>query len=109
MFRHDHMLQLAHGRLGLFLLPPAAAKIPAGNDAVFRYRGADRDSRRVQRAKQEGSVSLYTSLAPTESQPLAAAFERKYGVRVVLWRALSGQGVGRGGPEAAAPGHAGGG
>jgi iron(III) transport system substrate-binding protein len=67
----------------------------AGNDAVFRYRGADRDTRLVERAKREGSVALYTSLAPTESQPLAAAFEKKYGVKVVLWRALSDQVVQR--------------
>jgi iron(III) transport system substrate-binding protein len=34
-------------------------------------------------------LTLYTSLAPTESKPLAEAFEKKYGVRVDLWRALS--------------------
>ena len=44
---------------------------------------------RVERAKREGTVVLYTSLAPTESQPLADAFEKKYGLKVTLWRALS--------------------
>ena len=77
--------------LGVTLL----AQAPATNDAVFRYRGADRDSRLVERAKREGSIVLYTSLAPTESQPLAAAFEKRYGVKVVLWRALSDQVVQR--------------
>lgn len=77
----------------------------AGNDAVFRYRGADRDARLVERAKREGGVALYTSLAPTESQPLAAAFERKYGVKVVLWRALSDQVVQRTVAEARARRH----
>jgi iron(III) transport system substrate-binding protein len=62
---------------------------PGKNDEVFRYRGADRDARLVERAKQEGSVVLYTSLAPTESKPLAEAFEKKYGIKVELWRALS--------------------
>jgi len=42
-----------------------------------------------ERAKREGSLTLYTSLAPTESQPLAEAFEKKYGVKVTLWRGLS--------------------
>jgi iron(III) transport system substrate-binding protein len=65
------------------------AQVPAKNDEVFRYRGADRDARLVERARQEGSVVLYTSLAPTESKPLAEAFEKKYGVKVELWRALS--------------------
>jgi iron(III) transport system substrate-binding protein len=67
----------------------AAAQSPAKNDEVFRYRGADRDARLVERAKQEGTVVLYTSLAPTESKPLAEAFEKKYGIKVELWRALS--------------------
>ncbi len=70
------------------LLPAAVLAQPKPDD-VFRYRGADRDARLVGRAKQEGMLTLYTSLAPTESKPLADAFEKKYGVRVDLWRALS--------------------
>jgi len=75
----------------LLALAPAlaAAQAPAKNDEVFRYRGADRDARLLERARQEGTVVLYTSLAPTESKPLAEAFEKKYGVKVELWRALS--------------------
>jgi len=81
---------------------PLVAQTPAGNDAVFRYLGADRESRLVARATQEGSVVLYTSLAPTESKPLAEAFQKKYGVRVELWRALSDQVVRRAVTEAQA-------
>src|SRR6185503_3560808 len=44
---------------------------------------------RLADAKREGTLTLYTSLAPTESTPLAAAFEKKYGVKVQLWRGLS--------------------
>src|SRR3954469_1497941 len=73
-----------------FLLPAGvAAQTPAQNDEIYKYRAADRDARLVERAKKEGSVVLYTSLAPTESRPLADAFEKKYGVKVELWRALS--------------------
>ncbi len=43
----------------------------------------------LDRAKREGTLTLYTSLAPTESKPLADAFEQKYGVKVQLWRAQS--------------------
>ena len=50
---------------------------------------AQADAGLVQRAKREGRVVLYTSLAPTESAPLAAAFEKQYGIKVELWRALS--------------------
>jgi iron(III) transport system substrate-binding protein len=65
------------------------AQGPAKNDEIYRYRGADRDARLLEQARREGQVVLYTSLAPTESQPLAAAFEKKYGIKVELWRALS--------------------
>jgi iron(III) transport system substrate-binding protein len=78
-------------RILLGVLVPAIALGQAAprNDELYRYRGADRDTRLVERARQEGTLSLYTSLAPTESKPLADAFEKKYGVKVELWRALS--------------------
>ena len=38
---------------------------------------------------QDRSLTLYTSLAPTESGPLAQAFEKKTGIKVELWRAIS--------------------
>src|SRR4051794_41784275 len=44
---------------------------------------------------QDRTVTLYTSLAPTESGPLAQAFEKKTGIRVELWRAPSRKGVQR--------------
>src|SRR5947208_11713423 len=38
---------------------------------------------------QDKTVMLYTSLAPTESGPLGKAFEKKTGIKVEIWRALS--------------------
>src|SRR5438128_3445361 len=38
---------------------------------------------------QDKSLVLYTSLAPTESGPLAQAFEKKSGIKVEVWRAIS--------------------
>ena len=73
---------------GLFAAS-AFAQSPQKNEEVYRYVGADRDARLLEGARQEGSLTFYTSLAPTESKPLAEAFEKKYGVRVDLWRALS--------------------
>src|SRR5256885_16164514 len=67
----------------------ASAQSADRNDAIFRYRGADREQRLLERARSEGTVVVYTSLAPTESTPLAQAFEKKTGVKVALWRALS--------------------
>src|SRR5437870_1874529 len=38
---------------------------------------------------EDKTVVLYTSLAPTESGPLGKAFEKKTGIKVEIWRALS--------------------
>ena len=92
--------------LAALVVPAVLAQAPAKNDEPFRYRGADRESRLVERARQEGAVILYTSLAPTESKPLAEAFEKKYGVKVDLWRALSDKVVQRVVTEARANRHA---
>src|SRR5256885_9001659 len=61
----------------------------ADNSAIYSYRGADRAERLAAKAREEGTLTLYTSMATTESGPLAQAFEKKYGVKVQLWRALS--------------------
>lgn len=65
------------------------AAATSANEAVYRYRGADRDSRLLENARKEGSVVLYTSLAPTESGPLGQAFEKKTGVKVEIFRTIS--------------------
>ena len=76
--------------LALGLCAGAAAQTPPGpNAATYAYKGADRNARLLERARAEGTLALYTSLAPTEAGPLAEAFERKTGVKVQLWRALS--------------------
>ena len=77
--------------LSLCLCASAAAQTPppSPNAAVYGYKGADRNARLLERARAEGTVSIYTSLAPTEAGPLAEAFEKKTGVKVQLWRALS--------------------
>jgi iron(III) transport system substrate-binding protein len=68
----------------------APAQTPgADNSAIYSYKDADRDQRLAAKAREEGTLTFYTSMATTESGPLAAAFEKKYGVKVQLWRALS--------------------
>ncbi len=61
----------------------------AGNEIAYMYRGDDRDQRLLEKARQEGVIVLYTSLAPSESIPLTHAFEKKYGIKVDLWRSNS--------------------
>ena len=73
-------------------LPSAAQTPPAAqpHQAIYQYKGADRDARLLELARKEGTLTLYTSMAPTESKPLADAFEKKTGVKVEIWRAVSG-------------------
>ena len=57
--------------------------------AIYTDNAPDREQRLVAKAREEGSLTLYTSMATTESALLAQAFEKKFGVKVQLWRALS--------------------
>jgi len=95
------------GVLAAALLPAAAlAQAPAKAAEILNYQGPDRDQRLIAQAKQEGSVAFYTSLAPTESKPLSEAFEKKYGIKVDLWRSQSERVVQRVVSEARAGRHA---
>jgi len=86
--------------------PAAIAQGPAKPGDILSYQGRDREQRLLEMAKQEGTLTLYTSLAPTESRPLAEAFEKKYGVKVDLWRSQSERVVQRVVTEAQAGRHA---
>jgi iron(III) transport system substrate-binding protein len=63
--------------------------LPALALAQVQYEGADREQVLAQGAKKEGEVMLYTSLVPEDLTALAAAFEKKYGVKLKTWRANS--------------------
>jgi iron(III) transport system substrate-binding protein len=79
--------------LSLLLLWPACAVSAfaqgSGTAELARYAGADRIERLVAGAKREGAVTVYTSAAQDDAAALTAAFEKKYGVRVQLWRSSS--------------------
>ncbi|HLQ26037.1 MAG TPA: extracellular solute-binding protein [Acidiferrobacterales bacterium] len=54
---------------------------------IALYEGADRHQRLVAAAKKEGALLLYTTIAATTMEKIAADFARKYGVKVNSWRA----------------------
>lgn len=56
---------------------------------VFKYQGADREKKLIENAKKEGKVVVYTSLNLKDSVPITEAFEKKFGIKTVLWRASS--------------------
>jgi iron(III) transport system substrate-binding protein len=73
-------------------LPAAQAQAPAAagpHKQIYMYQGADRDQRVVEAAKKEKQVTVYTSLNLKDSVPITQAFEKKYGVKVELWRSSS--------------------
>jgi iron(III) transport system substrate-binding protein len=74
------------GWIGLALAPAGAADL-GGTAALYQYQGADRLQKLVEGARREGTVTLYTSLNPKDAGPITEAFENRYQVKVVLWRA----------------------
>ena len=74
---------------GVLLCCLAALPAHAQTDTIYQYQGADREAKLIEGAKKEGTLLLYTSMAPTESNQIAQAFEKKYGIKVQVWRNLS--------------------
>src|SRR5688572_15157416 len=75
-------------RKAFFLLLAVALPALAQVD-IATYQGADRQQRLLDGAKKEGRVSVYNSAPVKDMAVLSAAFEKKYGVRVNVWRASS--------------------
>lgn len=83
--------------IGSFLLlpllcdaaPPANSQetaAPQSSRQIYLYQGRDRNQRLLDNAKRERSVVVYTSMNTKDSEPLVAVFEKKYGIKVTLWR-----------------------
>src|SRR4026209_1447946 len=72
------------------------SKSPALDD------GADRSARLVANAKREGSLSLYASLAEKDLIRLVSEFERRYSIKVNVWRSGKNNVLRRGVTEARA-------
>ena len=66
-----------------------AQQARSAQSELFQYRGADRDQRLRDGARKEGKVVVYTSLNLKDSVSIVEGFEKKYGVKVSLWRAGS--------------------
>jgi iron(III) transport system substrate-binding protein len=80
---------------------PAFAQMPASTSAeAASYTGSDRTQRLIAGARKAGIVTVYTSANLEDMAALADAFEKKYGVKLRVWRASSEQVVQRGVTEA---------
>jgi iron(III) transport system substrate-binding protein len=56
---------------------------------VAAYMGADREQKLVAGAKKEGTLDMYTSAQSDDMGALVQAFEKKYGIKVNMWRSSS--------------------
>lgn len=56
-----------------------------------KYSGPDRTEKLLAAAKKEGSLTLYTTTPGEYMRLMTDGFEKKYGVKVNVWRALSEQ------------------
>jgi len=74
--------------------------------SLYMYQGADREQRLVEGAKKERHAAIYTSLNLKDSVPITQAFEKKYGVKIELWRSSSEKVLQRALTEARAGRHA---
>jgi iron(III) transport system substrate-binding protein len=77
-------------RLGL-ALATLVTSVPAVSQAagasLLNYEGQDRAQKLVAAAQKEGTLTLYTSLAERNIPQLIEPFEKKYGIKVKVWRA----------------------
>ena len=64
-----------------------AAALPGAAQNLAGYDGPDRMDRIVAGAKKEGGLTLYTTIAEKDLPAIIGPFERKYGVKVAVWRA----------------------
>src|SRR6266705_4033849 len=75
--------------LALGALAGVAADFSLGqqdSNSAALDEGAGRSARLVANAKREGSLSLYASLAEKDLIRLVSEFERRYGIKVSVWR-----------------------
>jgi iron(III) transport system substrate-binding protein len=67
----------------------AAPTQPLTTAQTGAFTGPDRLQRLIAGAKREGSVDVYSSATAEVMNAVEAGFERKYGIRVNVWKAAS--------------------
>lgn len=62
------------------------AQVPEGIIELSGYVGSDREQILIEGAKKEGGLTLYTSQQLSDTNPIVEAFEKRYGIKVKVWR-----------------------
>jgi len=92
MINKRQFTRLLSGAAAALALPRAVfAQTPARGSVaeLASYAGADRVQRLVDGAKKEGNLAIYTSAQTDDIGALVTGYEKKYGVKVSVWRAGS--------------------
>ncbi|WP_245512669.1 extracellular solute-binding protein [Rhizobium sp. BK376] len=80
-------------RLAAAALVSLAAAAPAFAQSTIadlaKYDGADRMEKLIAGAKQEGTLTIYTSTPVDDINAITDAFTKKYGIKVDVWRGSS--------------------
>ncbi len=84
----SYCILCAAAAFGLLVGPHAMAQSTRVGE-LAAYEGADRQQKLVEGAKREKELTFYSSIPPDDIALLVAAFDRKYGVKVKVWRADS--------------------
>ncbi len=72
--------------LSILASPFATASDPAGVAEIAQYSGPDRAQRLLEGAKREGELTFYTAMDEKDNAFIVAAFEKKTGIKVNVWR-----------------------
>lgn len=64
----------------------AMAQVPEGMIELSGYVGSDREQILIEGAKKEGGLTLYTSQQLSDTNQIVEAFEKRYGIKVKVWR-----------------------
>ncbi len=80
---------LSAGAATLVLPSIAWAQARGSVAELANYAGADRQQRLLDGAKKEGNLSIYTSAQSDDMGALVAGYEKKFGIKVSVWRAGS--------------------
>jgi iron(III) transport system substrate-binding protein len=70
-----------------FATPGLAQTRTAPDVSLLQYQGADREQRILAAARKEGALTLYTTIAEKDIPVIVSPFEKKYGIKVNIWRA----------------------
>jgi iron(III) transport system substrate-binding protein len=67
----------------------AFAQAKPGIAEIAAYSGPDREQKLLEGARKEGTLNIYTSAQSDDMGALVQGFEKKYGLKVSVWRSSS--------------------